>query len=209
MGGDVSGSSASATVAKLQGRTVASTGPTDLQYLGWNNGASQWEPKTISATTSVTMTGDVSGSSGSNTVDKIKGASVSGTAPTSGQALVYSGSAWTPTTQPYDVPTYTPDKPTSSMIMARIIAVRAFSLPASLSGSQATAGTAATASTTIDLQKNGVSFGTVVWSAAGTTGAFTSASGATFAAGDVLRIVAPASADTTLADISITLMGTR
>lgn len=31
---------------KIQGRAVASTAPTDLQYLGWNAGASQWEPKT-------------------------------------------------------------------------------------------------------------------------------------------------------------------
>lgn len=209
MGGDVTGASGTSTVAKIQGRTVASSSPSDLQYLGWNNGSSQWEPKTISATTSVTMAGDVSGNSATSSVDKLKGVAVSGTAPTSGQALVYSGSAWTPTTQPYDVPTYTPDKPTNSMIMARIVVVRAFTLPAALSGSQATAGTAATGSTTIDLQKNGVSFGTVAWSASGTTGTFTSASGATFAAGDVLRIVAPATADTTLADISITLAGTR
>jgi hypothetical protein len=78
-----------------------------------------------------------------------------------------------------------------------------------LTGSVASAGTAATGSTTFDLQKGTTSFGTVVFSAAGTTGTFTSASGATFAAGDVLRIVAPATADATLADISISLMGTR
>ncbi|MGA2266997.1 MAG: hypothetical protein ABSH44_00885 [Bryobacteraceae bacterium] len=34
---------------QLQGRTLASTTPSDLQYLGWNNSASQWEPKTLAA----------------------------------------------------------------------------------------------------------------------------------------------------------------
>ena len=32
---------------QLQGRTLASTAPTDLQVLKWNNGGNQWEPGTI------------------------------------------------------------------------------------------------------------------------------------------------------------------
>jgi hypothetical protein len=37
------------SVVKLQGRLVSTTQPADQQYLGWNNGASQWEPKTLPA----------------------------------------------------------------------------------------------------------------------------------------------------------------
>jgi len=49
-------------------------------------------------TTSVTMGGDVTGSSASATVAKLQGTSVSATAPTSNQVLQYNGSAWTPAT---------------------------------------------------------------------------------------------------------------
>ena len=34
------------SVIKIQGRPIATVQPTDLQYLGWNNSAGQWEPKT-------------------------------------------------------------------------------------------------------------------------------------------------------------------
>jgi hypothetical protein len=44
---DLTGTFPHLSVAKLQGRTVATTQPTDLQYLGWNNSASRWEPKTL------------------------------------------------------------------------------------------------------------------------------------------------------------------
>ncbi len=37
----------SATVVKLQGRTLASTAPTDKQVLVWNNTSSQWEPGSV------------------------------------------------------------------------------------------------------------------------------------------------------------------
>jgi hypothetical protein len=34
------------SVIRIQGRPVATAQPSDLQYLGWNNTAGQWEPKT-------------------------------------------------------------------------------------------------------------------------------------------------------------------
>lgn len=49
LSGDTTGAINATVNGKLQGRTVASTAPSDLQYLGWNNGSSQWEPKTIPA----------------------------------------------------------------------------------------------------------------------------------------------------------------
>ena len=44
------------------------------------------------------LTGDVSGGLHSTSVDKLKGQPVAATAPTSGQTLVWSGTAWTPAT---------------------------------------------------------------------------------------------------------------
>lgn len=43
------------TVGKLQGRTVASTAPTDGQYLAWDNGGSQWKPTSPGAWQSASL----------------------------------------------------------------------------------------------------------------------------------------------------------
>lgn len=48
VGGDLSGSQTAATVIRLQGRSVASTAPSNGQVLTWNQTASQWEPQTPS-----------------------------------------------------------------------------------------------------------------------------------------------------------------
>jgi len=71
-------------------------------------------------------------------------------------------------------------------------------------------GVAATGSTTFTIADNGTPIGTIVFSASGTTGAFTiSGSPYTVAAGHVLTITGPASADATLANANFTLAGTR
>jgi uncharacterized membrane protein YjgN (DUF898 family) len=82
--------------------------------------------------------------------------------------------------------------------------------PANLTGSQGIAViAAATAQTDFDIQKNGASFGTMRFGAQGTTASFISGAGATFAIGDVLKVIAPASPDTTLSGPSFLLSGTR
>ena len=78
--GDLSGTFPSPTVAKLQGRTVDSTAPTDGQVLSWDNANTKWKPVTVisgstdaSTLTSGTLaagrlpalTGDVTTSAGS------------------------------------------------------------------------------------------------------------------------------------------------
>jgi len=68
---------------------------------------------------------------------------------------------------------------------------------------------AATAQTDFDIQKNGSSFGTMLFGAQGTTASFISVAGATFNAGDVLKVIAPASPDATLSGPSFLLSGTR
>jgi hypothetical protein len=46
---DLAGSFPHLSVIRIQGRPVASGPPADAQYLGWNNSANQWEPKTLPA----------------------------------------------------------------------------------------------------------------------------------------------------------------
>jgi hypothetical protein len=75
--------------------------------------------------------------------------------------------------------------------------------------SYAVASVAATASTTYTLKKNGVAFATAVFAIAGTVGTWTQASDATFVPGDLLEIDGPATADATLANVGITLVGYR
>lgn len=105
----------------------------------------------------------------------------------------------------YDVAFYFPGSPEGDALISRIVIPRACYLPSGATSSRADAAAAATGSTTLTIRNDATDIGTIVWSAAGTTGAFTVAADRTFAAGDVLSVVAPSTADATLADISITL----
>jgi hypothetical protein len=131
-GGDLSGASlATPTVAKIQGRAVATTAPTDGQGLVWSAASSAWTPGAAGAVKTVfgrapdgsgniaaangdysfslisgtvgsaqlpAAGGDLSGASlATPTVAKIQGQPISTTAPALSQSLVWSGTAWTPT----------------------------------------------------------------------------------------------------------------
>jgi hypothetical protein len=98
-------------------------------------------------------------------------------------------------------------KPTASEVLFRHEFTVAATIPAGLTGSQGSAGIAATASTVLTLKKNTTSIGTATWAAAGTEPTFAAASLTSFAIGDVLSITAPASPDATLADISLSIVG--
>lgn len=109
---------------------------------------------------------------------------------------------------PYDLSAFYPGVLANSAVVLRHVAVRAWSLPTNAAGSALSAGTAATGSTTFTLKKNGSSIGTAVVSASGTTAAFT-VTATSFAALDVFTVEGPATADTTLANVAISLLGTR
>lgn len=111
--------------------------------------------------------------------------------------------------QPYDLTAFYPGTAAASVLVSRIPFARAVAFPAGLTGSVAKAKTAATAQTDFDVQKNGVSVGTIRFAASASSASFIAASAFSLAAGDVLSIIAPAVADTTLADIGFVLTGTR
>lgn len=111
---------------------------------------------------------------------------------------------------PFDIATFIAGLPGANETVLRYVFARAVTFADEFGPSRASAGAAATASTVFTAKKNGTSVGTITFAASGTTGTFvTTGTTVSFAAGDVLELVAPASADGTLADISVTLAGTR
>lgn len=108
-----------------------------------------------------------------------------------------------------EVATFVGGKPGNSELVNVFVAAGAFSLPSGLTGSSASAGTAATAAASITITKNGASIGSVNFAAGQTVGTFTFTAQTAFSAGDRLGFVAQATADATLADIAVTLKGAR
>ncbi len=100
--------------------------------------------------------------------------------------------------------------PTSSEVLCLHVAPVAFTFPANFAtpSAQGNVGTNPTSSFAIDVKNNGTTIGTITIS---TGGAFTfaTAGGTTksVAAGDILKFIAPSSADATIANVAITLQG--
>lgn len=113
--------------------------------------------------------------------------------------------------QPFDVLAFYPGIPTASAKVCRVPIARAVTFAANFAGSYFTASANATGTTVFDVQKNGSSIGSVSIAAGGTTATFTTTGGTSksFAAGDVLALIAPGTPDATLADVGFTLAGTR
>lgn len=150
----------------------------------------------------------VSVADGSTNGDTVWVLTTDGTITVGTTALVFEEIASVVST-PYDVGSFFPGVPGSSELLLRFVFSRAVVFPAGLTNSQGFLGVAATASTAIDIQKNGASVGTMTFAAAGTTATFTFSTETTFLSGDRLELVAPGTADATAADISFTLAGTR
>lgn len=98
--------------------------------------------------------------------------------------------------------------PIPGEVFGQAILPKEFTLEAGLSGSYAIGTVAATGTYSMDILKNGVSIGTVTWTAGQTSGTFTFASDVGFSAGDLLRVDAPMTGDATLANVTILLYGT-
>ncbi len=110
--GDVTASghgSVAATVAKLQGVSIATTSPTSAQILTYNSTLSKWNPEAAAAGITA-LTGDVTAAGSGSvaaTVAKIQSVAVSTTSPTSAQVLTYNStlSKWNPQTASGGTPT--------------------------------------------------------------------------------------------------------
>lgn len=113
------------------------------------------------------------------------------------------------TVQPYDIGVFVGGVPGAGERVVQWAAPRAVTIPENFTGSVAVARVSATGAASFDVRKNDFSVGTIFFGAGSATGAFTSSAGVSLAVGDLLSIVAPGTADTTLADISITFAGAR
>jgi hypothetical protein len=112
-------------------------------------------------------------------------------------------------TCPYDPAMFILRTHAGGALMAQIVFPRTVTFPAGFAGSQAYAQVPATASTTLDVEQNGTSIGTITFGAGSSTASYSLATDTVFAPGDRLAIVNQDPADATLADLSITLKGTR
>jgi hypothetical protein len=105
----------------------------------------------------------------------------------------------------------------STFSASQVIVRQPIALPAGQSvtvasgcnNSQAVLDIAATATTTFSMTKNGTQFGTFTFAASGTTATFTCSSATTFNPGDVIRVIAPATADATAANLGLSIYGVR
>lgn len=116
---------------------------------------------------------------------------------------------YTVNNQPFDLGVFFPGVPTANAIVLLMPFVRTVIFPAGLTNSVGRATVAAAAQTDFVIQKNGSTVATMRFALGATTATFIAASPITFAAGDVMRIVAPNPADATLANLHFTLAGTR
>ena len=108
----------------------------------------------------------------------------------------------------YGIVLFYPDKPAASELMLLHVLAQSIDFTDGLPGSQALAGTAATAETVFSLQREGVEVGACTFAAAGTVGTYAAASEFTIGPGETFSIVGPATPDATLADITFTITGT-
>lgn len=109
----------------------------------------------------------------------------------------------------YDLSLWDNGRPATGDTLFKFLFTTTVAFPIGLAASRAKVGTTATASTVFSLQKNGVEFGTVTFAIGSATGVFAAASATSFAAGDLLTVVAPDPRDDTLADVIMTLTGSR
>jgi hypothetical protein len=160
----------------------------------------------------VDVTSIIAGTSGPpvTTLDGLTDVDTTTTPPTSGQFFVYDGTHWVPNTPtyPFDIPGYCRDQVPDAFEYVKFPAARAFTIPASLAGTQCIVGVNPTSSATITLKKNGTGFGTITISTGGTI-TLTAASQTSFAAGDIFEAVGSSPADATLAEVAFVIVGSR
>jgi hypothetical protein len=109
----------------------------------------------------------------------------------------------------YDVGGALNGAPTSSLVIMRLPFVRTVVFPSGMADSKMIAAVAADAETVFSIQIDDVEFATATFAISGTVAVFACAGDQEFVAGEVLTIVAPGSADATLADLGWLLAGTR
>lgn len=113
------------------------------------------------------------------------------------------------TPSPIDLSGFYPGVLVNAAVVLRIPVARKLVFGINMAGSYGKASAAATAQTDFDIQVNGVSKATMRFAAAASSATFINAAAFATAAGDVLSVHGPATADATLADVGFVLTGSR
>ena len=106
---------------------------------------------------------------------------------------------------PYDIASGVSGPIGASQYVAYFLSPRSINIPANFSGSLASVLTSFTSAATFTIYHNGTSVGTISFAASGTVGTFSTATAFTLAVGDELTIQAPSTADSTAANLAITI----
>lgn len=111
----------------------------------------------------------------------------------------------------YGIVLFYPDSPQADELMLLHVLAQPITLPDGLNSSRALADTAATTETVFSIKhaippSAPVEVGTVTFAAAGTVGTYAATADVTINAGETFSIVAPATADATLANITFTVV---
>lgn len=161
----------------------------------------------VTAVTAAKLT--IGGADGNVIVDDAAGESVTIAKWTSRRALLSDiGIGGGSGTGAYDMRFGFAATPTSSQVIDTVMAVRDIDLPANLAGSLGRVGTNPTASFVMNLKDDGTTIGTITVSTSGVfTFATTSGTAKTIATGSVVTLEAPATADATVANLTMTLLG--
>ena len=113
------------------------------------------------------------------------------------------------TTVPHDIAVTHYGAPSDNAVVMFFAPTRSFSIAANFTNSVAVADTAATAEAVFTIFKlsggSETQIGTITFAAASKTGVFSTSSETLLSVGDVVKIKAPATADSTLADLAITI----
>ncbi len=130
---------------------------------------------------------------------------------TANQNLTYdlAKAEWFNQDQPYYIGGIYNGKPAASLTLLRIPFPCPVQFETNFGNSQFIVDVSPTNEAVFTFYKNEAAIATINVTTGETAGTFTLAGGVKFATGDVLKLKAPASQDTTLADIGFTLMGAR
>lgn len=174
---------------------VVTTGVTVNQYLKFDG--TNWVPATISA--------------GATNLDGLSDVDTSTVAPVSGDLLRFNGTNWVPYKVPANIGFFASGTYANSELVLVHNVADAFYFADDFAGSYGRCEVNPSDGTkTFTVYKNSGAIGTITITTGGTfTFATTGASIESFDAGDVLKIIGPSAADSTLASVSITLKGYR
>lgn len=191
-----------AVTGSVCGSEVAATAQTDFTITV--NGVNKGTLRFAASGTSCTVVSPVGTSIAINDKIKIVGPA-SPDATLSGVTFTLKSS--TPDASAYDLGQQANGDIAPSQLIMNVKAVRAFTLP--ITGSVCSSEVAATAQADFLITVNGTTKGTLRFAAAGTTCSIVGASSTSISIGDKIKIIAPASPDATLADVTFTLLGSN